>query len=153
MANADADGNRMRLLADADPSANAGGTDDAATDIRQLRAENDFLKTTIRQTEAHRQITGELKQAGARSPELLFNAVKAELEFTDDGGVSNALALVTKLRKSFPEQFGSLRPASIDAGAGRNVGNALTREALAKMKPAEIAKLDWAEVKRVLAAG
>ena len=45
------------------------------------------------------------------------------------------------------------RPAaSIDAGAGRTSPATLTKEALARMKPSEIAELDWSEVRRVLAA-
>jgi hypothetical protein len=42
--------------------------------------------------------------------------------------------------------------ASIDAGAGAASGPQLTKETLAKMKPAEIAELDWGDVKRVLAS-
>jgi hypothetical protein len=39
---------------------------------------------------------------------------------------------------------------SIDAGAGARVRPAITKETLAKMKPAEIAELDWQEVRRAL---
>ena len=120
--------------------------------LTQLRAENEQLRTTIRLSAAHRQITDELAKAGARSPELLFDSVKADLQFAEDGKVGNAAAIVERLKTNFPEQFGYERPiASIDAGAGTGGGNTLTREALAKMKPAEIAALDWAEVRRVLA--
>lgn len=121
-------------------------------DIQALRLENEQLKTTIRMTAAHRQITGELAKAGARSPELLFESIKADLQFADDGGALNASALIERMKRSFPEQFGYERPtSSIDAGAGRAALPQLTKEALAKMKPAEIAELDWADVKRVLA--
>ncbi len=119
-----------------------------------LQAENEQLKATIRLTEAHRQITGELAKAGARSPELLFESVKADLQFADDGKIENAAALVERLKTGFPEQFGFERPAaSIDAGAGVAAAPQLSRDALAKMKPAEIAALDWSDVRRVLAAG
>ena len=41
----------------------------------------------------------------------------------------------------------------VDAGAGqRSLKPTLTREVLAKMSPAEVAQLDWEEVRRVLAA-
>lgn len=125
------------------------------TDIShaELAAENEHLKTTIRLNAAHRQITGELARAGARSPELLFDAVKDGLQFAADGTLQNAAAVIGKLKTSFPEQFGAdPLPASIDAGAGAAAIPQLTKEALAKMKPAEIAELDWAEVRRVLAA-
>lgn len=124
-----------------------------ATDIEELRLENEQLKTTIRMAAAHRQITGELAKAGARSPELLFDSVKADLQYADDGTAQNAAALVERLKRSFPEQFGYERPtSSIDAGVGRIAAPQLTKDALAKMKPAEIAELDWADVKRVLSA-
>ncbi len=122
--------------------------------LTELQAENEQLKATIRLNAAHRQITGELAQAGARSPELLFDSVKGDLQFASDGNVENAAALVQRLRTAHPEQFGVERPAaSIDAGAGMASAPRLTKEALAKMKPSEIAELDWADVRRVLAAG
>jgi len=122
--------------------------------LGQLREENDQLKATIRQTEAHRQITGELAKAGARSPELLFDSIRDDLQFSPDGKVENAQALIERLRSKFPEQFGSEeRHLSIDAGAGRYANAPLTKTALAKMKTEEIAELDWADVRRVLAQG
>ena len=131
------------------PVAIAPGTDISHA---HLAAENEQLKTTIRLNAAHRQITGELKRAGARSPELLFDAVKDALQFAADGTLQNAAAVIGKLKASFPEQFGAEPlPESIDAGAGAAAVPQLTKEALAKMKPAEIAELDWADVRRVLA--
>ena len=119
----------------------------------ELAAENEQLKTTIRLNAAHRQITGELAMAGARSPELLFDAVKDGLQFAADGTLQNVAAVIGKLKTSFPEQFGAEpTPASIDAGAGAAAVPHLTKEALAKMKPAEIAALDWQDVRRVLVA-
>ncbi len=130
---------------------NVTGTDSDSEALTHLRSENEQLKTTIRLREAHRQITAELLKAGARSPELLFDAIKGELKFTAGGKLENPKAVIESFAARFPEQFGFDNPASIDAGAGTGGGNTLTREALAKMKPAEIARLDWAEVRRVLA--
>ena len=122
-----------------------------AEEFARLEAENEELKATIRIGEARRQITGELARCGARSPELLFGSVAADLQFAADGTLENAAALVEKLKTGFPEQFGVQRPVGpIDGGAGRVTAPALTKEALAKMKPGEIAALDWAEVKGVL---
>ncbi len=126
-------------------------TSATSPDIARLQTENEHLKTKIRIGEAHRQITGELTKAGARSPELLFDSVKSDLQFADDGTAQNVAALVEQLKRDFPEQFGYERPPSIDAGAGRAAVPHLSKAALAKMKPAEIAQLDWAEVRRVLA--
>ena len=120
--------------------------------LAELQAENEQLKATIRLAEAHRQVTGELGRIGARSPELLFDAVKGDLQFGTHGEVQNAAAIVGELKRRFPEQFGTHTPVGIDAGAGREQPPALTREALSKMKPAEIAALDWNDVRRVLSS-
>jgi hypothetical protein len=119
--------------------------------LTDLHAENEQLKATIRLDAAHRQITGELERAGARSPQLLFGSVKGELQFADDGTLENAAALLSRLKTSFPEQFGADTPQSIDAGSGQTAAPRLTRDALQRMSAAEISELDWAEVKRVLA--
>lgn len=132
-----------------------GGETVASQDVTltELQAENEQLKATIRLNEAHRQITGELAEAGARSPELLFNSVRDALQFADDGTLQNAAALVQKLKAAHPEQFGTqIRVASIDAGAGIAAAPQLTRDGLRTMKATEIAALDWNDVKRVLAA-
>lgn len=42
--------------------------------------------------------------------------------------------------------------SSIDGGAGRTAEQPITKEMLSKMKPSEISELEWAEVRRVLAA-
>jgi hypothetical protein len=136
------------------PPTDAGGTAQVESIfLANLQAENETLRATIRQAEAHRRITGELAKAGARSPELLFASVRGDLQFAGDGSVVNTAALVARLRAQFPEQFGFDRPAPIDGGAGFAAPPQLTKETLPKMRPAEIAALDWADVRRVLAAG
>ena len=83
---------------------------------------------------------------------MLFAHTVDSLQFDGDGKVVNAAATVEKLRREFPEQFGRETPPSIDAGAGRgSSASHLTKDALSKMKPAEVARLDWSEVRRVLA--
>jgi hypothetical protein len=120
-------------------------------ELKALLAENEQLKSAIRLSEAERQLTTELTRAGARSPRLMFDAVKGELRFGEDGTVEDAAELIDRLKQSFPEQFGQPAQHSIDAGAGVANRQHLTRASLARMKPAEIAALDWAEVRRVLA--
>ena len=125
-----------------------------AVTLTELQAENERLNASLRLERAQRQITAELAREGARSPGLLFESVKGDLQFGDDGAALNAAALVARLKSEFPEQFAADRPAvaSIDAGAGSGAAaSPLSREALKKMKPAEIAALNWDEVKRVLA--
>lgn len=122
---------------------------------RSGQAETEELKKTLQMRDAREEITAALTKAGARSPELLFNSAKDSLQFDGDGKAVNTLALVEQLKKNFPEQFGVERPSgSIDGGAGASGGPAyLTKEKLARMTPAEIAKLDWQDVRKVLAEG
>lgn len=127
-------------------------TDASTTDLKaeQLTAENADLRSRLRASAAREPLAIQLAAAGARTPALLLDAAADAMQFGDDGGLANTDALVASLRTRFPEQFRTNRPASIDGGAGRSLSAPLTREALAKMKPAEIAKLDWAVVRRVL---
>jgi hypothetical protein len=133
----------------------AADTTESAAELETLRQENEELRTAARLRDARDGVIAELAGAGARSPELLFSAVIGDLEFNDAGQPVNAAALIGHLKRSYPEQFGGGRAApSIDAGAGSSrTPDQLTPETLARMKPAEIANLDWAEVRRVLAAG
>jgi ribonuclease HII len=120
-------------------------------EVETLRMENETLRSEIRTSKARAALTTELTVAGARSPELLIAAAEKDIQFDDDNTPVNVASVIAKLTQHYPEQFGPEKPASIDAGAGRlNQNNFLTREALAKMKPQEIARLDWNEVRSVL---
>ena len=124
-----------------------------SAEIDALRVENDELRTVIRLRDARDRITALLKTAGARSPDLMFDAAKESLQFGDDGELQNSEAIVVELKRKFPEQFGGDRAPvpPIDGGAGTgSATNVLTKEALAEMKPADIARLDWDEVRQVL---
>jgi hypothetical protein len=127
---------------------------EAATrpEVETLQAENDVLRSKIRFRDGRDAITASLKEAGARSPELMFEAVKNSLQFGEDGSVQNAEAVVSEMKRRFPEQFGVFStPPPIDGGAGaKSSVNILTKEALAAMNPADIARLDWDEVRQVL---
>ena len=135
------------------------GDDAAATpiasesnaEVETLRMENENLRSEIRANKARAALTAELTVAGARSPELLIAAAEKDIQFDDENAPVNVAAVIAKLTQHYPEQFGPGKPLSIDAGAGRsNQNNFLTREALAKMKPQEIARLDWNDVRAVL---
>ena len=136
-----------------DETANAASAAESNAEAQQLRAENETLRQTLRMRDARAALTTELKNAGARSPELLFESVQSQIQFDEQGVPVNIAAVTANLKQKFPEQFGPDLPSSIDAGAGRNDQNKfLTREALTKMKPAEIARLDWNDVRQVLAS-
>ena len=120
-------------------------------ELETLRSENAGLKQALRLRDARDRLSASLKAAGARSPELLFAAAQDSLQFADDGSVQNAEAIVAGLKEKFPEQFGPFRLPPIDAGAGTSGSqNVLSRRALARMKPADIARLDWEQVKNAL---
>lgn len=116
-----------------------------------LKQENSKLRELVRLRDAKDELTAVLAKTGARSPGLLFAYAVDDLQFDDAGKLANREAVVAKLRSSFPEQFGTDTVASVDAGAGAGRGTPpLTREALARMSPAEISKLDWAAVREAI---
>jgi hypothetical protein len=138
---------------DASPAGDVGTTHRAERGdaLARLEAENAELRSNMRLGNARSLLTSELAKAGARSPELLFDAAKGDLQFAEDGTLTNAAAIVERLEDAFPEQFADEPPiGSIDGGAGRASVPALTKDALAKMSPAEIARLDWAAVRQAL---
>jgi hypothetical protein len=128
--------------------------------LDQLKAENEALKKQLQEQTAHASLKDKLKQAGARTPQLLLGAAKDALKFTVAGELENAVEIIEALKEKFPEQFGTTNNAlatapavpSIDAGAGRTSTPMLTREALAKMTPAQIAELNRDDVRRVLSS-
>ena len=126
---------------------------DVPSEIEMLRDTNAALAARVRQIEARDSVTKALASAGARSPELLFEAAKDGLRFGDDGTVENAEAVVAEMKQKYPEHFGPAISPSIDGGTGRSASPAaLTKDTLAKMKPDEIARLDWAVIKQALAS-
>ncbi|MBV9215919.1 MAG: hypothetical protein JO053_07050 [Acidobacteria bacterium] len=125
----------------------------SGADLIQLQTENADLKAAIRLRDVRDAVTKELSTRGARSPELLFDAVKGELQFDEEGRLVNQNALVAKLTGGFPEQFARETPVGIDGGAGRFRTPTLTKETLSRMSAEEIAKMDWNEVRKVLAQG
>lgn len=121
-------------------------------EAERLRAENDELKRTLQMRDARDVVVETLQLMGAASPELMFAAVRDEIQFDADGRVANAAAIAQHLKKTYPDQFGPRRPhTSIDGAAGASSQRQLiSAESLARMTPAQIQKLDWAEVRRVL---
>jgi hypothetical protein len=146
--------------------------------LDDLRSENERLRSEIRLMHARDEIVSSLTSEKARSPQLLFEACRDRLEFDDDGNLKSSGEIIAELKQRFPEQFvteepktAPLLPAaeptdwwpakrdgvvgipSINSGAGRSGHRMpLTKEQLARMKPREITRLDWNDVKQVLAA-
>lgn len=135
-----------------DETKNTDEDTNTTTEIETLRRENEELRSAARLREVRERMINDLSGAGARSPELLFGSVRSELQFDENGTAVNAADLISDLKKRFPEQFASETPVGgIDAGAGtRQNVPPLSQDALAKMSPDEIRRLDWAEVREVL---
>lgn len=130
-------------------------TNETNAELDELRQQNEELRIAARLRDERDQMKAELEKAGARSPDLLFESMQSALDFDAEGKTVNVAELVRGLRMRFPEQFVRDTPTpSVNAGSG-SVGSrvALTKEALAQMSPAEIAKLDWNAVREALANG
>lgn len=120
--------------------------------IAELEAKNRELQIELRMRTAAYDIEARLLKAGAIAPGLLAESAKRRFQFGDDGRLANAEALIGEMKRSYPEQFEPRsHSGSIDAAAGRSAAQTLTKDALSMMSPAEIQKLDWAEVRNVLA--
>ena len=121
-------------------------------EVEKLRTENTALQNMLRMRDARDELTRSLADAGARSPMLLFAAAKDDLQFSDDGKLQNTAAIVAHLKSTHPGQFGIQRPdTSIDGGAGTLASTQmLSAEGLSKMTPAQIQKLNWDDVRRVI---
>ena len=134
-----------------------GSVSDATTDtspeqpilpgMEELAAENENLRAEIRMRDAAYEIKTRLAKAGAKSPGLLTDRARESFQFSDEGVLTNAEAVLEHLRKTYLEQFTA---SSIDATAGRTSRPTLTKEALARMTTAEIQRLDWNEVRSAL---
>ena len=130
------------------------GGNKTAGEMERLAAENAALREEIRMRAAAYEFESRLAAAGARSPGLLVKEASEGFQFGEDGKLVNPEALIEQLRRGYPEQFGrDAGVGSIDAGAGRNAAPPLTREALSRMSPADIQRLDWDEVRSALAEG
>lgn len=112
------------------------------------------LEGQTRLRDAKDTVVDALTKAGARSSDLLWKTLAADLEFDDAGKLKNLDVLLTGLKTDYPDQFGEEKPAdSIDGGAGgKGTGGKLTQAAIEKMTPAEI-NSQWDDVKAVLAKG
>jgi hypothetical protein len=88
------------------------------SDDERLKSEVETLKAENQMIKAESEVCEALKTAGAKSPKLLFNSSRGDLEFKD-GKLTNLTELIADLKISYPEQFGTDKPeAGADGGAG-----------------------------------
>lgn len=135
-----------------EPQAETQGVASVPAEPADLAEQNKALKAELHMRSAVYDIESRLTKAGARTPNLIAESAKDSFQFDDEGKLTNAEAILDDLKRKYPEQFTPEAFPSIDATAGRTARPTLTKEALARMTPAEINRLDWAEVRAALAS-
>lgn len=90
---------------------------DANGELTQKYAD---LESKYRNTVAESAFTEAATKANAIAPKTLFRAYRDDLEFDDDGSVTNVEAVIEKARKDEPGLF---RTNSADGGKGSPVSN------------------------------
>ncbi|MEO8649151.1 MAG: hypothetical protein ABI539_08300 [Acidobacteriota bacterium] len=100
------------------------------------------------------------RQSEIAEPDILSESgTEAELPRIETEELRSAIAEIAEtlgsLRSELVERTRQAQtPDPIDAGAGRSMPRRyLTADALKQMKPDEIAKLDWNEVRQILNTG
>lgn len=94
----------------------------------RLQSENETLKAQlaeltgkVRESTARDAVFAQSRKLGSPKPDLVWRLVRADLEFDDDGGVSNLDAVMKDVKAIAPELF---RPAgNADSGAGAGASN------------------------------
>lgn len=94
----------------------------------RLQTENETLKAQlaeltgkVRESTARDAVFAQSRKLGSPKPDLVWRLVRADLEFDDDGGVSNLDAVMKDVKAIAPELF---RPAgNADSGAGAGASN------------------------------
>lgn len=117
-----------------------------------LAAENAVLRTRVREMAASQALNAALEKAGVAATSLVTKALIADVQFDDADAPVNVAALIAKARGEFPDVFRNDAVNGIDARVASPPPESLTREMLKKMSPAEIAKLEWEQVRAALSA-
>lgn len=110
------------------------------------------LRTQIQERDNRDAVKSEAKKLGVNNPDLLYKAVKSDLEFDDKGNISNLAQILESAKTDFPQLFTSDAPTpkgSADGGAGNSNPTSLTKEQIENMTPAEI-NADWENVSKFL---
>lgn len=125
------------------------------SEMERIKKENEDLRAANRLRDAKDEVLAELTKAGNNSPELAFRAIQGDLQFDEKTGkLTNAKDLIDGFKTSYPEQFGTAKPAGgVDAGAGGGEkGAGVTQAQLEKMTPQEVSALPWDDVKAAMTA-
>ena len=110
------------------------------------------LRASIQERDNRDLVLSEGKKLGVNNPDLLYKAVKGDLEFDDKGNVTNLTAILESAKTDFPQLFTAAAPApagSADARSGNSDQATLTKEQVENMTTTEI-NARWDEVSKFL---
>ncbi len=89
----------------------------------RTKAEMAELRNQIRERDARDAVRTEAARLNVKNPQMVYRLVKDELEFSDDGKVSNLKDVIDSAKLEFPEIFDNKPTETIDGGRKDN-GNA-----------------------------
>lgn len=120
----------------ADAEAKAKLSDDERKDKELADAQAALLERDTRD-----EVIAAAEKAGVKNPRLFYNAYKSELERDNAGKVTNLKDVLEAAKTEAAELFTSVEKpqGGADAGTGNNKPATLTKEAIDKMTPTEIA--------------
>lgn len=111
------------------------------TELQKVSGERDTYKTElealrndVRDSRAETTFIDAATKANARAPRTLFKALKGELQFDDDGNVTNLSAVIDKAKTDEPDLFKSGAGHADGGQKGEGTGTSLTmNQALREM--------------------
>lgn len=87
------------------------------SETERAKAETADLRAQLRERDARDSVAGAAEAAGAKSGQRVYKIVSADLEFDNDGKITNLKDVIATAKTDFPELFQNKPEESIDAGA------------------------------------
>lgn len=116
----------------------------------RLTAEMADLRKQIAVRDARDAVKAEAAKLGVANPDLVYKLVAGELEYGDDGKVTNLADVLASAKAEFPDAFAKQAVSGVDAGAGKDGEKTFTKEEISKMSVDEINK-NWEAIQKAMA--
>lgn len=113
---------RMQATADQRRRAVESERDAAKTERDALKTERETLQRDLRLSRAENAVFAAATKAGALHPDLIFRAVRDDLQFGDDGKPKDIETIVAKYKTDYPALFGARQSSGADGGRGGGGG-------------------------------
>lgn len=113
---------RMQASADQRRRAVESERDAAKTERDALKTERETLQRDLRLSRAENAVFAAATKAGALHPDLIFKAVRDDLQFGDDGKPKDIETIVAKYKTDYPALFGARQSSGADGGRGGGGG-------------------------------